>query len=170
MAMMFEEGSRETGRDQELAPLRAWAFALEYRLRGSGLAPRSADSKGLGGALDVDAPAAERAIAELFDQPRVMLFIADLVEGRFLWVNDTVSEVLGISVREILESSFLDRVHPDDLSRTMLEMGRLAAGESTLDFRNRHRHADGAYRVFDWVATADAEGELCFAAAVEVVE
>jgi PAS domain S-box-containing protein len=99
-----------------------------------------------------------------------MLFIADLVEGRFLWINDTVSDVLGVPMREILESSFLDRVHPDDLSRTMLEMGRLAAGEPTLDFRNRHRHADGTYRVFEWAAAADAEGELCYALAVEAVE
>ena len=73
------------------------------------------------------APAAERAVAGFFDQPLVMLFIADLVEGRFLRVNSKVCEVLGYSEKEILESSFLDRVHPDDHLQTIKEMERLVA-------------------------------------------
>lgn len=114
--------------------------------------------------------AAERAIAGFFDQPLVMLFIADLVEGRFLKVNQKVCEVLGYSEKEILESSFLDRVHPDDHRKTMHEMERLAAGEQSVGFRNRHRDADGNYRVFDWTSTVDAGRELCYAMAIEVVE
>lgn len=139
---------------------------LERRL-GSAMGSAGPSGPGTpGGAFAAEAAAAERAISRLVGDRPVMLFIADLVEGRFLWVNDTVGSVLGTSVRHILESSFLDRVHPDDLPRTMLEMGKLAAGEPTLDFRNRHRHADGSYRVFEWAATADADGELCFALAV----
>ena len=111
--------------------------------------------------------AAERAVAGFFDQPLVMLFIADLVEGRYLRVNSKVCEVLGYSEKEILETSFLDRVHPEDHSRTMKEMERLVAGEQTSEFRNRHLDSDGNYRIFEWTAVADANRELCYAMAVE---
>lgn len=143
---------------------------LEKRLRDAGSAARSSDSRWAVGALGADAAAAEQAIAGLLGQRPVMLFVADLVEGRFLWINQTVGEVLGVSVRELLEGSFLDRVHPEDLSRTVREMERLLAGQPTIDFRNRHRHADGSYRVFEWAAIADSEGELCYAMAIEAIE
>lgn len=111
--------------------------------------------------------AAERAVAGFFEQPLVMLFIADLVEGRYLRVNSKVCEVLGYSEKEILETSFLDRVHPEDHSRTMKEMERLVAGEQTSNFSNRHLDSDGNYRIFEWTAVADANRELCYAMAVE---
>ena len=113
---------------------------------------------------------AERAVDAFFEQSLAMMFIADLVEGRFLRINRKVCEVIGCSEKEILESSFLDRVHPDDQSRTMREMERLVAGEHTTNFRNRHRDVNGDYRVFDWTAVADPDGELCYAMAVEVSE
>jgi len=114
--------------------------------------------------------AAERAVAGFFEQPLVMLFIADLVEGRYLRVNSKVCEVLGYSEKEILETSFLDRVHPDDHHRTMKEMERLVAGEQTSNFRNRHLDSDGNYRIFEWTAVADANRELCYAMAVEITD
>jgi PAS domain S-box-containing protein len=116
------------------------------------------------------ASVAERAVAGFFEQPLVMLFIADLVEGRYLRVNSKVCDVLGYSEKEILESSFLDRVHPDDHLKTMKEMERLVAGERTSNFRNRHLDSDGTYRTFEWTAVADENRELCYAMAVEITE
>ena len=99
-----------------------------------------------------------------------MLFSADLVEGRYLRVNNRVCEVLGYSEQEILESSFLDRVHPEDHLKTIKEMERLVAGERSSDFRNRHLDAEGNYRTFEWTAVADANRELCYAMAIDVTE
>jgi PAS domain S-box-containing protein len=112
----------------------------------------------------------DRALDAFFEQSLVMMFVADLVEGRFLRINQKVCDVIGASEQEILESSFLDRVHPEDHLRTMREMERLVAGEHTANFRNRHRDCDGNYRVFDWTAVADPNRDLCFAMAVEVRE
>ena len=123
-----------------------------------------------GETAEARAQAAERAIEGFFKQPLVMMIIADLVEGRFLRINNQVCEVLGLSEREIMESSFLDRVHPDDIPRTIREMGRLSAGEWSMNFQNRHRGADGKYHVFKWTAVADADHELCYAMAIEVTE
>ncbi|MCW8984700.1 MAG: PAS domain-containing protein [Thermoanaerobaculales bacterium] len=107
-------------------------------------------------------------MAGFFEQPLVMLFIADLVEGRYLRVNSKVCEVLGYAEKEILESSFIDRIHPDDHLKTMKEMERLVAGERSSHFRNRHLDSGGKYRTFEWTAVADDNRELCYAMAVEV--
>ena len=112
--------------------------------------------------------AAERAVAGFFEQPLVMLFIADLVEGRYLRVNSKVCEVLGYTEKEILESSFIDRIHPDDHLKTIKEMERLVAGEKSMHFRNRHLDANGNYKTFEWTSIADKNGELCYAMAVVV--
>lgn len=114
--------------------------------------------------------AAERAVAGFFEQPLVMLFIADLIEGRFLRVNSKVCEVLGYSEKEILETSFLDRVHPDDHLRTIKEMERLVAGEQSSHFRNRHLNSEGEYRTFEWTSVADENREICYAMAIDVTE
>ena len=116
------------------------------------------------------ASAAERAVAGFFEQPLVMLFIADLVEGRFLRVNSKVCEVLGYTEKENLETSFLDRVHPDDHLRTIKEMDRLVAGERSSHFRNRHLASDGEYRTFEWTSVVDENREICYAMAVDVTE
>jgi PAS domain S-box-containing protein len=113
---------------------------------------------------------AEQAISRLFAIPDAMLFVVDLVEGRFLQVNHKVSSVLGYSRAELLQSSFLDRVHPDDHPKTMQEMERLVAGERSAGFRNRHLDANGTYKTFEWTAVSDEDGELCYAMAIDVTE
>lgn len=159
----MEENSGSADCDNEIHALRARVEQLERELANLRKEGRTPESFGSGQS------AAERAIAGFFEQPLVMLFIADLVEGRFLKINRKVCEVLGHTEEEILQSSFIDRVHPDDRRKTMLEMERLAAGERTVGFRNRHRDADGNYRVFDWTASVDTDRELCYAMAIEVI-
>jgi PAS domain S-box-containing protein len=160
--MAETNSSREVREENRV--LRARVAELEQELA------RLRNAGGLADASEPGRTAAERAISGFFEQPLVMLFIADLVEGRYLRVNGKVCEVLGFTEREILESSFLERVHPDDHVRTVLEMGRLAAGERTAGFRNRHLDANGRYHTFEWTAIADADRELCYAMAVEITE
>jgi PAS domain S-box-containing protein len=157
---------------EEARALRARVAELERRLEETRLEHRRRVSVPMSEeeSLRSRLRAAETAIEGFFEQPLVMMFIADLVEGRFLRINKRVCQVLGLPEKEILESSFLDRVHPDDLRPTLREMGRLAAGERCLNFQNRHRDSGGVYHVFRWTAVADANRELCYAMAVEVTE
>jgi len=160
--MVKERKLREA--TDEIRALRERVAELERQLsrfRVGDFSERTSNSK---------ASVAERAVAGFFEQPLVMLFIADLVEGRYLRVNNRVCEVLGYSEQEILESSFLDRVHPEDHLKTIKEMERLVAGERSSDFRNRHLDAEGNYRTFEWTAVADANRELCYAMAIDVTE
>jgi PAS domain-containing protein len=123
--------------NDELRALRARVTELEQQL----------SRNRAGAAPDGNETAAERAAAGFFEQPLVMLVIADLVEGRFLRVNSKVCEVLGYSEKELLET-----------------------GEQTSKFKNRHQDADGNYRTFEWTAVADANRELCYAMAIDVSE
>jgi PAS domain S-box-containing protein len=120
------------------------------------------------GRLEAPETAAERAISELFGHPEAMVFVVDTVEGRFLQVNQKVTEVFGFSEKELIETSFLERVHPDDLRRTLLEIGRLTARQRSEGFRNRHRTADGSYVTLEWTAVFDPDSDLCYAMALVV--
>lgn len=156
----MSDGKTLMGQADEIRALRVRVAELErkisrYRV---GEAPDEGPSE--------EERAAERAVQGFFDQPLVMLVIADLVEGRFLRVNQKLCDVLGYTEKEILESSFLDRVHPDDHLITMKEMERLVAGEQSSKFRNRHRKSDGRYVTFEWAAVVDPNRELCYAMAI----
>jgi PAS domain S-box-containing protein len=160
----LEEDSRLNAMTDEIRVLRERIAELERklsRIRVSASPNPLPSSK---------ASAAERAVAGVFEQPLVMLFIADLIEGRFLRVNSKVCEVLGYSEKEILETSFLDRVHPDDHLRTIKEMERLVAGERSSHFRNRHLNSEGEYRTFEWTSVVDENREICYAMAIDVTE
>jgi PAS domain S-box-containing protein len=147
-------------------------FSEELRARVAALEPstRARPEIRTGPAPDPKEMMANLVISEFFDHPRIMLVIADLVEARFLRVNRTMGDVLGINDSDLLEVSFLDLVHPDDRKRTLLEIGRLVAGKRTSGFTNRYLSAHGTYRVFEWVAIADDDRELCFAMAIDITE
>ena len=158
------EQRKPQGLTEEIRALRERVAGLERQLSRSrvGEAPDAVASPRVS--------AAERAVAGFFEQPLVMLFIADLVEGRYLRVNSKVCEVLGYSEKEILETSFLDRVHPDDHLKTMKEMERLISGERSSNFRNRHLRSDGQYRTFEWTSVVDENREICYAMAIDVTD
>jgi hypothetical protein len=78
--------------------------------------------------------------------------------------------VLGYSRAQLVESSFLERVHPDDIRRTLVEIERMTGGRDSRDFKNRHLAADGTYRTLEWTAVTDPGSDLCYAMAVEVPE
>jgi len=169
---MTRDDNRFRDLTEENERLRAHIAELERQLSDArvrvALAEPLSSGDGRGKSPGSAGSLAERALDAFFEQSLAMMFIADLVEGRFLRINRKVCDVIGCSEKEILESSFLDRVHPDDHVRTMREMERLVAGEHTTNFRNRHRDENGDYRIFDWTAVADPDGELCYAMAVEV--
>ncbi|WP_448208062.1 PAS domain S-box protein [Azospirillum sp. sgz302134] len=70
-------------------------------------------------------------------------------------VNPAWTNLLGWTEEELVGTSFLDLVHPDDREVTAAEAGRLASGLTTLRFENRYRHKDGSYRWISWIAVPD---------------
>jgi PAS domain S-box-containing protein len=72
-------------------------------------------------------------------------------DGYFKHASDSVTDVLGWSLAEILSRPFLDFVHPDDHAATLAEVDRqVRSGEKVLHFENRYRHKDGSWRLLSW--------------------
>lgn len=91
----------------------------------------------------------------LFDLSPELMAIADF-DGHFLRVNPAFTEELGYSKAEMLERSFLDLIHPDDLDATITQMSLLSEGRVVKGFENRYRHGQGHWVWLSWSASADA--------------
>ncbi|HEX2874818.1 MAG TPA: MASE1 domain-containing protein, partial [Polyangiaceae bacterium] len=87
-----------------------------------------------------------------------MLSTADL-HGCFRRVNPAFN-LLGYSQDELLNTPFLEFVHPDDVARTLEEVKKLSHGIKTLNFENRYRCKDGSYRWISWVSSPHPDGIL----------
>lgn len=80
-----------------------------------------------------------------------LLCIAD-IDGRFLRLNPAWEETLGIPVAELEGRLLLNFVHADDLEPTRQALAELAGQKEVLNFINRYRHRNGAYRWMEWRA------------------
>jgi PAS domain S-box-containing protein len=112
---------------------------------------------------------AERERDRFFDMSSELLAIAG-VDGYFKQLNPAWERVLGWTVEELKARPFSEFVHPDDLGATSAERRRLRLGGGTVDFENRYRTKDGAYRWLSWRATAVPEQGLIHAVARDVDE
>ncbi|SFL95464.1 PAS domain S-box-containing protein [Variovorax sp. OV329] len=83
------------------------------------------------------------------------LLVVTSLEGDVLAVNPAWRATLGWEESELLGSSILDRVAPDEAELAGAELARLARGESTAGFECRLRHADGSFRLLSWTAVPD---------------
>ncbi len=86
---------------------------------------------------------------EFFELSPDLLFVSD-PDGRFVRVNPGGRSILGFSEDQLVDRSFLDFVHPDDLDRTRRVMAELAEGP--VEFVTRCRHADNSWRSLSWRA------------------
>lgn len=98
-----------------------------------------------------------------------LLCIADM-QGRFLRLNLAWETTLGYPLAELVGRSFLDFVHPDDMTATLSAMSRLETEKKdVLGFTNRYRCKDGAYRWIEW-HSKPFQQTLIYAVARDVTE
>ena len=95
-----------------------------------------------------------RAMREIADRERRYRMLAehasDVVweideEGRFSWISDSITRVLGWTPQQLLGHSSLDLVHPDEIKRATANRNRLFSGD-VVEAEFRFRTADGDYR------------------------
>jgi PAS domain S-box-containing protein len=96
-----------------------------------------------------------------------LLAVAD-TNGALLSVNPAWTATLGWSESDLLGKTADWLRHPDDMTRTHMELARLVGGRRTLLFENRLRHRDSSYRWLSWTAVLD-EGRL-YAVARDVTD
>jgi PAS domain S-box-containing protein len=96
-----------------------------------------------------------------------LLVVAD-TSGTLLSVNPAWTATLGWSETDLLGKSADWLRHPDDTTRSHIELARVVSGRKSLLFENRLRHRDGSYRWLSWTAVPD-EGRI-YAVARDVTD
>ncbi|HEY8565436.1 MAG TPA: PAS domain S-box protein [Beijerinckiaceae bacterium] len=82
-------------------------------------------------------------------------------DGTLVSVNPAWERLLGWPLDWLTGRKAAEIKHPDDAERTAAELARLAAGNHhSLNFEDRYRTADGAWRWISWVI--EPEGQLIY--------
>ena len=115
----------------------------------------------------VDAQRLAQARESFFERSMELLAIAT-AEGYFVDISDSWERVLGYPRERILETPYLDFVHPDDIDATIEAMGALGRGEHVAGFRNRYFTADGDICWLEWNSVHDPAYDLTFGIARDV--
>jgi len=111
----------------------------------------------------------ENVLRNFFDQPMNLHLIAGL-DGSIRKVNKGWKNTLGYKSEELVDSVFLDYVHPADVEATLAEMAKLGEGVTTVDFENRYRHKNGEYHLLSWSAIASAKDQIIYAVASDITD
>lgn len=104
------------------------------------------------------------ALNNLFNLSLDMLCVADL-DGYFRLVNSAFESTLGYSRQVLLNTPFIEFVHPDDKAATRDAFLLLASGEPLPYFENRYRCHDGSYKWLAWTCSELTEEALLYAVA-----
>ncbi len=105
----------------------------------------------------------------LFNLSIDMLCVAGF-DGFLKQINPAWTKTLGWTEQEMLDTPFLDLVHPDDRERTVSVLSTLAESRPVFGFENRYRCADGTYRWLSWNSFSLPERDTIFAITRDVTE
>jgi PAS domain S-box-containing protein len=157
---------------QSQTALRGANEQLEVRV-----AQRTAELQGANAMLEVQLNERKRAeealrkkteeLDNFFDIAPDLLCVAN-TDGYFLRLNLAWERTLGFTAPELIETRFLDFVHPEDVATTLEAIATLSAQQNIVDFVNRYRCRDGTYRWIEWRSVPS--GRLIYAAARDITE
>ncbi len=93
-----------------------------------------------------------------------IIAVADLKTGFFTMVNPAFSRIIGYSQEEILNTPFMDFLHPDDIDKTDdVVADELVSNDFVPYFENRYRCKDGSYKWIAWTSQPCTEEGITFA-------
>lgn len=85
-----------------------------------------------------------------------ILLVADF-DACITAVSPAFTTILGWKVSEVIGTSFLNLVHPDDRPGTISQVTALSEGAHVFRFENRYQRKDGTYCTLSWTASPDAQ-------------
>ncbi len=97
-----------------------------------------------------------------FDVALDLLCIAD-AKGNFIKLNKAWEDTLGYPLDTLLNSSYWEYIHPEDIEITVDAVTKLNKNENILNFVNRYRTSEGTYKYIEW-RTYPKDGVLYTAA------
>ncbi|HEY0654289.1 MAG TPA: PAS domain S-box protein [Chryseosolibacter sp.] len=90
--------------------------------------------------------------------------------GTFKRVSDSWTSLLGWSKEEMLQTPFVQLLHPDDLDATLYVVEGVRTGKKVSQFENRYRCKDGSYRWLLWSCAPDMHLPVFYASAVDITD
>ncbi|SEA42198.1 PAS domain S-box-containing protein [Flavobacterium gillisiae] len=84
------------------------------------------------------------------------------MDGFFKEVNPAFKKKLGHTKKELLSTSLISFIHPEDIVKTNLEIERLSKGEGSMSFENRYIKKNGAIVTIQWTSSVDQAGKLIY--------
>ena len=112
----------------------------------------------------------KREFDNFFELSINLQIITNIENGNLIQINSGAKNILGYEIDELINTSFLDLIHPDDIQNTIDEMSKLANGEIVYYFENRYRHKNGTYVNLAWSATTDTKKKLVYASAQDITK
>lgn len=106
-------------------------------------------------------------LEKLFNCSRDLICIVG-TDGLFKKLNPGVINILKYSEEELLNTPFMNLVHPDDVEETRAEFGKLKDGIVAIDFQNRYVQKDGNIVTLNWLTNPDLESGDFYAIARDV--
>lgn len=85
-----------------------------------------------------------------------ILLVADFNAG-ITAVSPAFTTILGWKAHEVVGTSFMSLVHPDDQAATISQVTALSEGAHVYRFENRYQRKDGTYCTLSWTASPDAQ-------------
>ena len=114
---------------------------------------------------------AEKALmaAENFFNISFDMFVI-IKEDKFIKVNPAFNRILGYDSNEILNKSYQEFMHPDDVATFRDIIIKLQLNDSVISHRIRNRCKNGDYKWLDWTSTIDLHSGIIYAVAKDVSE
>ncbi|MBD3165974.1 PAS domain S-box protein, partial [bacterium] len=114
---------------------------------------------------------AEEALARISSMASELICVADINTATFLQINPAFQRVLGYTESELLGTSFLDFIHPDDVQPTISILeDKLQKGAEVISFENRYICKDGSIRTLVWNSHPRPEEGKTYAIAHDITE
>ena len=104
----------------------------------------------------------EESFSEAFENSNVGMALVD-IDGKWLKVNDTICNSLGYTKKEMVNLTFQDITHPEDLMKDVVLLNELLAGEREnyqIEKRYFHKNGDLVYVIISVTSVVSIDGKL----------
>ncbi len=106
---------------------------------------------------------------QLFLQSKDLVCIAG-DDGYYKKINPAFTAILGWDEKTLLNTPYLDFVHPTDIEPTKILLQKLLSGEKTTSFLQKFKTSTHDYKFIEWVSTQEKSTGNIFAIGRDVTE